>query len=324
MPIPIIKQVPTLWTALEQIRGLSAISAVWREYAGNDFPALKNFLDASDDVAGSVPCSRCACDHDVITLPDRSLVGVCRCHEIGIHDLELTRADIILWRLNWQKLGRAICQAFGLASKYAKFGPAGTAQIGTWSADAVPVILTIQWNGHELPAVIAELALRLKRPFILLSPTNTHLTAHCQELLAHANSEFFALDSHLLLTAHGAFQPRSLPGEIFARFRPEPQEEIDENDARRVFAILEKLNLSGPPTEITVFGLYCKEELSAEQISKKCRCSKLTVLRRLKVIRAATGRDPRDLRRLSPHFDKMEKDIADDRAKRVRTPSILQ
>jgi len=95
-------------------------------------------------------------------------------------------------------------------------------EIGTWSANAVPAILTIQWNGHELPAVIAELALRLKRPFILLSPTTTHLTAHCQELLAHANSEFFALDSLLILTPIGTFQPRSLPGEIFARFTPQP------------------------------------------------------------------------------------------------------
>jgi len=223
MPTPIIKQVPTLWTALEQIRGLSAISAVWRQYAGNDFPALKNFLDASDDVAGSVPCSRCACDHEVITLPDHSLVGVCRCHEIGIHDLELTRADIILWRLNWQKLGRAICQAFGLASKYAKFGPTGTAQIGTWSADAVPAMLTIQWHANEFRHVAAALVARLHRPFILLAPTASHMDAQALEYLAAFDAEFFALDSRLILTPHGTFQPRSLPGEIFARFGPKPQ-----------------------------------------------------------------------------------------------------
>src|SRR5437016_794604 len=82
---------------------------------------------------------------------------------------------------------RAIGKAFGLQSKTTQFDLLCTAQIGSWSSDTVPVILTIQWNGHELPAVIAELALRLKRPFILLSPTNTHLTAHCQELLAHAD-----------------------------------------------------------------------------------------------------------------------------------------
>src|SRR5437762_111370 len=108
----IIKPVCNLWTALEQIRDLTAISPVWREFAGDDFPSFKNFLEVSADVAGSVPCSRCACDHEIVTLPNGSIVGVCRCHEIGIHDIELKREDIALWQLNQPKFARAICKAF--------------------------------------------------------------------------------------------------------------------------------------------------------------------------------------------------------------------
>src|SRR6266436_5965345 len=97
MPSQIIKPVRNLWSALEQIRGLTATPSVWREFTGNDFPVLKNFLELSGDVAGTVPCNRCACDHDVIKLSDGSWVGVCRCHEIGIHDIELKPEDIALW-----------------------------------------------------------------------------------------------------------------------------------------------------------------------------------------------------------------------------------
>src|SRR5207249_4580414 len=121
------------------------------------------------------------------------------------------------------KFARAICKAFGLARKFEMYGPPNTAQIGTWSADAVPAMLTIQWDGNEFRHVVASLVARLHRPFILLAPTSSHLDAQALEYLANCGAQFFALDSHLILTANGTFQPRSSPGEIFTRFAPKPQ-----------------------------------------------------------------------------------------------------
>ena len=52
-----------------------------------------------------------------------------------------------------------------------------TCQIGSWSADAVPVLLTLQTDRHVFRNVLAELALRLKTRFILFAPTADHLDA---------------------------------------------------------------------------------------------------------------------------------------------------
>ena len=98
---------------------------------------------------------------------------------------------------------------------------------------------------------------------------------------------------------------------------------MDEDEAIRIFAILEKLNCMGAPTVLTVMDLYCKKELSVEETAKKCGCSKPTVPKRLKVIRASTGWEPRDLRRLSAHFEKIKKDIADSRAKSINPKGAI-
>src|SRR5258706_282670 len=112
MPNQVIQQIHNLWTALEEIDGLIAVPSAWRKCVADDFANFKCFLQTSGHIARWVPCSRCGCDHEVITLPNGSLVGVCRCHQIGVHDLELARDDIALWQLNLPKFARAICKAF--------------------------------------------------------------------------------------------------------------------------------------------------------------------------------------------------------------------
>ena len=57
-----------------------------------------------------------------------------------------------------------------------------------------------------------------------------------------------------------------IPGELFARFTPEPKFEPGEDVARQAFALVEQLDsdiASKPPTPMSVFRLYCMEGLSA-------------------------------------------------------------
>src|SRR5437867_3935040 len=168
---------------------------------GDQLEPFSNFFERLPYAAQSFPCPQeCGCAHEVIPCDDGSIIAACRCHPPDCDDFSLTPDDIILWRLDQAKLERALCKTFGLDSKVVNFDLHCTAQIGSWSADAVPVILTIQWNPHEFRAVIAELALRLEKPFILLAPTSAHLDAHCQELLNHAGAELFPLETHVTLT----------------------------------------------------------------------------------------------------------------------------
>src|SRR6266853_985230 len=85
---------------------------------------------------------------------------------------------------------------------------------------------------------------------------------------------------------------------------PQPRES-DETAARRAFDLVQQLDAKSrmkPPSVLTVFRLYCIEELTTNQIAHACRCGKTTVVHRLNLIREKTGADPESLRRLSPHL----------------------
>jgi len=316
----------TPFPTLERMPDLFAVRAEWGAGMADALEPFSTFFRPFPTPASYFPCPRhCGCAHQIIRFPDGSIIGRCRCRHWNCEDLSLTEQDITLWELNWPKLARAICQALGLTSKFEEFGP-NTAQIGTWSTDAVPAFLTIQWDEREFRHVVASLVARQQGPFILFAPTSTHMDATSQSYLANAGAEFFSLETHLNLTEHGTFQPTKAPGEIFARFRPDPKEEMDEDEARRIFAIIEKLEAESrrkAPSALTVFRIYCMEEMSAQEVSRKCHCSKATIINRLNLIHAGTGVHPKELRRLSMHFAKIEDDITDSRAKSIHRKSAI-
>src|SRR5206468_917195 len=180
------------------------------------------------------------------------------------------------------------------AARSVNFSAPNTRQIGSWSADGVAVILTIQRDERDFRAAVAELTARLREKFILLAPTTDNFDAACQDLLAHAGAGFFALDSLVLLTEHGALQPRKPPGELFARFLPEAKEPVPEDVARQAFALVKQLESMrthrGPGTTrkaavYTVFRLYCVEGLDPTQIARRIGCARSLVFNRLNLLR---------------------------------------
>ncbi len=184
----------------------------------------------------------------------------------------------------------------------------------------MPVILTIQQNSQELRAVIAELGLRLRRPYILIGPTNHHLDAHCHELLAHAGAAYFPLEHTVIVSTNGNLHAAKTPGDLFIKFNPDPESENNEDMPRQVFGVVKALECEQPckwPTVFAVFSMYCKEELSAGQFARKCHCSNATIISRLKLLRLRLGCHPARLRRYSAHFERMEESLSDPRARRL-------
>jgi hypothetical protein len=214
----------------------------------------------------------------------------------------------------------------GCDARRAELGLPATAQIGSWSADAVPVVLSVQDGRSQFRFVMAKLAARLRRPFILLTPTSQHLDAHGTELLSGCKAACFTLEPILRLTDRGTFQPLVTPGEVFAEFTPQPKE-TEQNVAQRAFALVRQLDsgeLRKAPSALTVFRLYCIEALSAQRIAQRFGWSRTTVLRRLELIRAKTGVDPDSLRTLSPHLSRLEADLSDSRARHIHPYRLIE
>ena len=142
--------------------------------------------------------------------------------------------------------------------------------------------------------------------------------------LHDAGAALFDLQSTLTFTPSGALVPLKTPGELFAQFTPQPKE-IDLDATARAFALIEQLEAQTnlpPPTTMTVFRLCCKEALTAAEAARRCECSKATILNRLALIRKRTGIDPARFRALSPHIAKIESQLSDPRARRIRRSSL--
>jgi hypothetical protein len=335
-----------VWQALESSRGLTAIVASWRERLGEQFDEFKDaFLQLAAGVPKGMPCPRgCGCTHEIVareecgvssvegrkkTEADRREAGplaICRCDPPNCPDILLTPDDIVLLELSWTKLARALCHAFALDYKPADLGLLNTRQIGSWSADAVPVILTIQHERRWFRTVLLELLARLRRRFILLAPTAKNIDAVSHELLASSDGAFFSFDATVTLTAEGSLRLRgAVPGELFARFSPQPGDS-DEEIASRAFALVHQLASQGTrkePSVMAVFRMYCIDGFSVSTIARKCDTSRMTVRQRLRLIEKKTGMDVDQLRKYSAHLEKAEASFVDSRASHIHRRNLI-
>ena len=310
-----------MWSVLESFPGLSALPSVWEAALGERLGAFRALcLEESSRMVASIPCpAGCGCLHSILPRHDgASVVAVCRCEPPRCPDIRLSNAEVTPLHVNRARLGRALARALSCQVKILNLNLTQTLQFGWWSCDQVPVVLTIQSDPQEFRGVIAELSARLRRPFILFAPTADHFDAECQQLLAAAQSAFFTIASNLTLTDHGILLATKAPGELFARFTPQPKE-ADLDAAVRVRALMSKLD----DLTMKVFRWYCIAGLSAAQVAPKCGVSKATVIRRLALLRAKTGLEPRGLRTLSPHFERAERELDDSRAAHIQRKRLI-
>jgi len=211
------------WPFLEALPGQIAVPSVWAERIGPQYPAFKTLcLQASSFQPKHYPCQRnCGCWHRILRRFDGTgAVGACQCDPPICPDFELTLEDITPLEANPAKLGRAICRALTLDSKPADLGLLFTPQIGAWSANAVPAILTIQTGHAAFESVVANLVAQLKKPFILFAPTAKHFNARCQSLLSGVRADFFPLETTVTLKPGGTLVAARPPEQLFAQFSP--------------------------------------------------------------------------------------------------------
>jgi hypothetical protein len=211
------------WRSFEELPGLSAVPEVWHNWMGDDFPHFKNVcLDPEPEPVQVLPCPfHSICSHLISRQADGSYISECQQNPIRCPEGTWTLPELTPLQINWRKLGRAICSALGSQNKIALFPLPQTQQIGSWSKDLVPVILSIQYKTDTFRYVIAQLALRLRRPFILLAPTDVHIDANTQELLADAQARFLTLDQALEFTPTGTLRSKLSAQELSKHFSPE-------------------------------------------------------------------------------------------------------
>ena len=295
---------------------------VWRQRFGAAFEPMKDLiLQECPSLAQLLPCPRgCGLAHDIICRPDGSLVATCGADPNQPRDILLTPAEITPWAVSWSKLGHALFEILELHGKSAPLPLPNTLQIGAWSADGVPVILTVQVCGATFRRVVAELVARLQRRFILLAPTSYHCDAPCQELLAHARAAFFPLETTVLLSDNRHLRTTRPPGELFAQITP-PRNETDESEAARVFRLFGELlgmgtDLVAPPAR--VFDLMVFKKRTKAETALECKCAASSVTKRVALIERHFAMPIARLRAFASDLKERQRTVKGDRYARKK------
>jgi hypothetical protein len=108
-------------------------------------------------------------------------------------------------------LGNALCATFHLDPRPADFPIPATWQIGSWSTNLIPAILTIQYEAAAFHRAVAELLAIIHKPIILLAPTAGLFGGTCSPMLDNFGAAFFALESHTILDPDGHPPPPHRP-----------------------------------------------------------------------------------------------------------------
>jgi hypothetical protein len=304
------------------MRGLVGVPALWQSWLGGEFDAFSRaFLRKRKGRTESYPCPReCGCAHGIVERRDGALVAVCRCEPWNCDDFAVTAAQASLLELDWRGLGRALCAALKCEQRETDLGLCGARQIGGFSAAAVPVVLSVQDSRKDFNNVVASVASRLGKPFILLAPTSRFVDAGSLGVLKGAGAGFFDLETHVLLMPSGKLQAKTNPMELFAAFVPEPDGQAADDVARQLFGVVKALdskNVVRKAPVLTVFRLYFVDGLSRAQVAKRCGCVASLITSRIKQIEQTLGKKRDELRGMSSHFQGIEDSLSDSRARRI-------
>jgi hypothetical protein len=340
------------WALLGSGKG---VLALWRQLLGADFEAARQFLRATDEQEeNSFPCMshfKCSCDHRVIIHSASKIVAACRCQD-GCLDgvLELTPKDLMLWKVDATKLCEAIGSAFGLERHGNRVSnDTITRRIGNWGKTQSPVFFCQPTSQAKVLEEMEALFAATNGRFILVVPTPAYLTREVESALTRHRCIAIPLSDVLAITGEGLVVMKSIApilqefecrlgedtngmakvmekiGREVAMIRKQTQtktdnEPLDENVARQVFAVIQQMEDEGESRKaplIKVFRLYCMQNLTRDEVAKRCGCVPSLISLRLKQLEQRMGRKPSELRQFSSQFERMADSMSDPRAKKI-------
>jgi hypothetical protein len=261
----------------------------------------------------------CGCRHRVVFESEEDVSAICDCAEEGCEPMLLRHEDLIVYAVNGAVLAELIRKAFAFdVCEIGNFGDLRSRLVGSWGARRSLVFFYIPISGGGTLVEVEKMCAVVPDPFILLTPTMRFCTPTVQQALRQHGCTQIALSGIVALTALGNLEilPSEKPSvdlmlaelakrvpqgkaleravarveaklDAIAKMSEEARPEtegVTEDVARQAFELVRKLdneNTTRRPSLLTVFRLYCMNEMSAERIAQRCVCSKATVINRL-------------------------------------------
>lgn len=188
-----------LWQALEEIPGAQAAGVEWRDRLGADVTSLEPLLRPTDQFAATLPVAGdpYALYRVVWHAPD-NIVGV---HDRGDPTITLAKRDVLIYRLDYQRVIRNLATALGLELAHAVVdGPPHTHQIGSFrpfAGFAFPAFLTLPWESNDLHRAVESISSQQADPFIIATPSRRYVRPTCEAMLKQRRGCFLALSESI-------------------------------------------------------------------------------------------------------------------------------
>lgn len=310
----------SVWSVIETAPATAA-ALNWQRWLGPSFNAVAALcLDPSQRPAERIFCDDgSGCNRRVRERGPR-LVGVCACGE-DCEDTALTKADVLVWELNLEALGRAIAKALGCRAMPSRvMGHPRTMQVAALGNPAVPVMLTVQPDQDHYRKAVAELIARLPKGFILLTPTKL-VDEGTLGLLTRANLGFYDLESQLELIPGGKLRSAKSAEVLFAGHLPEKQAAFKESEVKKVFIILQKLKSKAPGVAAPLFDVFMAVvhgQMRYREAAKKCGCSLGTLNTRVHELETEFGMSIKQLQAYAGPLLDMETSVKGQRTAKKR------
>lgn len=207
--------ISTFWPALETVRGLQAVPAVWHNVLRSDFECVARYIRPIQEIATLYPClepGACGFPHRVIHHALDDIVAVSEAGDGECDELTLRQEDIVIHELNVARLGKDLAAALELLPAPCHHDILQTRVIGAVASDrgALPVAFGIYADEQAL--MIQTQRLRAAIPagaIVLLIPTGRLLIPATRERLTALGFHPVPLEGICLIDQSGRLEAKS-------------------------------------------------------------------------------------------------------------------
>lgn len=172
------------WSAIESITGRAAVAEEWRRLMGDEFERCADLLPTSNDVSAGFPAVGRGLPYAVVRHGPDDFVAV---PPDGGPTFSLTRADVLVRRLDVRKLSKLVAGAWGFDPAFEELpGYADAWRIGHHRpihGDAIPAWLCVPLETADLRRFLSESAARHRGGYVVAIPTRRKLSQSIDEFL---------------------------------------------------------------------------------------------------------------------------------------------
>ena len=180
------------WKTLDELTDAATDRREWRAQLGDEWVRLSPLLTSTGSLAMSVSCPSPGgdgCPRRIVRHDDGSIRAICGDRPKACRDLDLSKDDIVVLRLDRAKLASEVSRVFGLANIPKRFEQSDVARIGThdvFAGRGFPVFLYVPGPQPSENIKPFQHVMALPGPKLLLVPTARSVPAPIADHLDRA------------------------------------------------------------------------------------------------------------------------------------------